>query len=48
MALGEAEKVAIIGAGTMGRQIALQLAAYGVEVALYDLALLECTRRLVL
>jgi tRNA (adenine57-N1/adenine58-N1)-methyltransferase catalytic subunit len=36
MALGEAEKVAIIGAGTMGRQIALQLAAYGVEVALYD------------
>jgi 3-hydroxybutyryl-CoA dehydrogenase len=30
------ERVAIVGSGTMGRQIALQIAAHGVPVAMYD------------
>ena len=30
------ERVAVIGAGTMGRQIALQIARHGLPVALYD------------
>jgi 3-hydroxybutyryl-CoA dehydrogenase len=30
------ERVAVVGSGTMGRQIALQIAAHGVPVALYD------------
>jgi 3-hydroxybutyryl-CoA dehydrogenase len=29
-------RIGVIGAGTMGRQIALQLAAYGVRIRLYD------------
>ena len=32
------EKVAVIGAGSMGRQIAVQCALHGVTVALYDLS----------
>ncbi len=32
----EIERVAVIGAGTMGRQIALQIARSGLPVALYD------------
>ncbi len=31
------ERVAVVGAGTMGRQIALQIARYGCPVNLYDL-----------
>ena len=34
----EIKRLAVIGAGTMGRQIALQCARYGFPVALYDLA----------
>ena len=30
------ERVAIVGSGTMGRQIGLQIAAHGVPVAMYD------------
>jgi 3-hydroxybutyryl-CoA dehydrogenase len=30
------ERVAVVGSGTMGRQIALQIAAHGVPVAMYD------------
>jgi 3-hydroxybutyryl-CoA dehydrogenase len=34
--MSESDAVAIIGAGTMGWQIALQLAAYGASIRLYD------------
>lgn len=34
--MGTIERVAIVGSGTMGRQIALQIAAHGVPVAMYD------------
>ena len=36
MYMNESDAVAIIGAGTMGWQIALQLAAYGTPIRLYD------------
>jgi 3-hydroxybutyryl-CoA dehydrogenase len=34
--MAEIERVAVIGSGTMGRQIALQVARHGLAVALYD------------
>ncbi|MGN6697480.1 MAG: 3-hydroxyacyl-CoA dehydrogenase family protein [Thermomicrobiales bacterium] len=35
--MAEIERVAVIGSGTMGRQIALQVARHGLPVALYDI-----------
>jgi len=35
--MAEIQRVAVIGAGTMGRQIALQVARSGLPVALYDI-----------
>ena len=43
------ERVAVIGAGTMGRQIALQIARHGFAVNLYDVdgaALDEARKRI--
>jgi 3-hydroxybutyryl-CoA dehydrogenase len=36
MTMPETQRVSIVGAGTMGRQIAMQLAAHGTRVALHD------------
>lgn len=47
MKIDELHKVLVVGAGTMGQQIALQCAMHGYEVALYDIApaMLETARR---
>jgi 3-hydroxybutyryl-CoA dehydrogenase len=38
MQLDDIRRIAVVGAGTMGQQIAFQCAGHGFEVALYDLA----------